>query len=265
MLFSAPRNRLDPFTFHNAFNLRELIFAPGREKPVPCPVFCRPKNLTVIQDHLSIWNVAKNQHRRWKNWLSEQARIVLEESAGRLNRAWAVDKKRRNSYPRNTDREFSLIHDRLGPNSRVSSRIEQHDQELPSPPPAPASLSDLLHEKTVKAIFEEQNGGSYEDALRLAIGGEPKGAAAWRKILQALNAAFLTRYYGDDFIPKPRVQFLHRNVLELAAVVEIDDVKYEALAEFFDDLCPCGERHKPDAVRKLRKRWQDRKPPTPEL
>lgn len=207
--------------------------------------------------------MAKNQH-RWKKLLSEQARTAFEESAGRLNRAWAVDKKNRNSYPRYTDREFSRIRHRLGLISRVSPGVEQHAEELPSPPVPPTRLSDLLHEKTIKAVFEDQNGGSYEDALRLAIGEDPRSAAAWRKILQAVDAAFRTRYYGDEFIPRPRVQFLHRNLLELAAIMEIDDVKYEALAEFFDDLCPCGERHKEDAVRKLRKRWQLRKPPTTE-
>jgi hypothetical protein len=179
----------------------------------------------------------------------------LNQSAQRLKWAWDTDKKYPKSYPLNTDFAFTEIHRQLSAGSRDSSQIQQQFRELPSPPPPPKSLSEIVHEKTIKAVYEQQNDGKYEDALKLAASGEREGAIAWRKILHAVNATYLIHTYGDEFIPRPRVQFLHRNLLEIADVVEMNDQTHEGIVEFLDDLCPCGERHEAETIRKLRRRW----------
>jgi hypothetical protein len=199
--------------------------------------------------------VGKDQH-RWKVSVSDQARFVLEESARRLKWAWEIDKNHPKSYPLNTDKAFSVVHAKLELDSGDRSGIQQQALELPSPPIPPKRLSELLHEKTIKAVYEKQNDGSYEDALKLATSGERKGHATWRKILQAVNAAYLIPYYGDEFIPRPQVHFLHRNLLDIADVVRISDLTHQGIAEFLDDLCPCGRRHEPETIRKLRMRWK---------
>lgn len=235
-----------------------LTIVAGRERTFSCPARAGPKNLTVPLGPPSILNVGINQH-RWKNWVSDEARIVLEELTSRLKWAWEADQDYPKSYPLNTDKAFSVIRAKLELRRRHRSGIQRRIQKLPRQTLPRKRLSKLLNEKTIKAVYENQNDGRYEDALKLAAAGEGKGFAAWRKIWHAINDAYLIHVYGDEFIPKPRVQFLHRNLLELADVVEMHDVKDEGVAEFFDDLCPCGKRHESEAIRKLRTRWARRK------
>jgi hypothetical protein len=168
-------------------------------------------------------NVARNQH-RWKRSVSDHARRVLEESAQGLKWAWETDKEYPKSFPINTHSAFAEIRSLLTKGSRDTSQIEQ--QTVPSPPPPPKRLSELVKERTIKAVYEHQNDGGYEDALELAASREMKGAIAWRKILHAVNAAYLISFYGLEFIPKPRVQFLHRNLLKIAEMVGMNDLTH---------------------------------------
>ena len=65
-----------------------------------------------------------------------------------------------------------------------------------------------------EAAYEDQNEGSYEDALIEARGGFGAGYRAMRKITRALDLAYLIIYQGIEQAPKPRVHFLHRSLLE---------------------------------------------------
>jgi len=66
--------------------------------------------------------------------------------------------------------------------------------------------------------------------------------------------AYVIIYYGLDSAPRPRVHFLHRELLDIVESEHLRDLSLEGIVEFLDDICPCGKKHKPDAVRKLRKR-----------
>lgn len=57
-----------------------------------------------------------------------------------------------------------------------------------------------------------------------------------------------------EFIPKPKVNFLHRELLAIAESLKLNELTTEGLAEFLDDLCPCGKTHNGEAIRKLTKR-----------
>ena len=206
--------------------------------------------------------VAPNQH-RWKLSVSEDTLRVLEDSAKRLKWAWAFDKKDPKLFPINADYVFAEIDEQLSKDSQEESPIKPQPRKLPTLPRPPKNFSALVDEKTIKAVYEQQNEGSYEGALKLAGSGGRRGTSAWRKIWLAANDAYLIRFYGIEFIPRPRVQFLHRRLLEIAEQIELSDLHHPGIAEFLDDLCPCGERHKPEAVRKLRKRRTGGKQPRP--
>jgi hypothetical protein len=75
-----------------------------------------------------------------------------------------------------------------------------------------------------------------------------------RKITRALDLAYLIIYQGIEQAPKPRVHFLHRSLLDIADSAHLRDLTPEGIVEFFDDVCPCGVKHRQDAIRKLRKR-----------
>jgi hypothetical protein len=202
--------------------------------------------------------VARNQH-RWKlSDISDDALRVLEDSEKRLKWAWAFDKKDPKSFPLNTDYVFAEIDEQLSKGSRHVSRSKPQTLNLPLLLRPPKRFSDLVDEKTIKAVYERQNEGGYEVALKLAASAGRKGTSAWRKIWLAASDAYMIRYYGIEFIPRPRVQFLHRKLLEIADATGVSDLTHEGVVEFLDDLCPCGEEHQSGAVRKLRKRWTRR-------
>jgi hypothetical protein len=208
------------------------------------------------------FEVATNQH-RWKLSVNGAARPVLEDLARSLKWAWETDNKDPKSYPINTHSVFAEIKTQLSEISRAKLQVKS---QTPKPLPAPSvprCLSDLVAERTIKAVYEDQNDGSYHAALKLAAYDHRKGASAWRKILLAVDAAYRIGVYGVEFIPRPRVHFLHRNLLKIADVVGMDDLTHEGMVEFLDDLCPCGEKHKAETIRKLRKRWTSGKQPKP--
>lgn len=174
---------------------------------------------------------------------------MLEEAARGLRWAWRVDGESPKKFPVNTWYMFIQIDEQLKniPMSRTGIKI-------PPPPPPPEKLSDLLQEPTIRAAYQDQHDGSYEDALRQAAKGQGEGYSAWRKIMRALDLAYVIMYQGLDFAPMPRVHFLHRSLLEVADSEHLCDLNLNGIVEFFEDVCPCGKKHQPDAIRKLRKR-----------
>jgi len=192
--------------------------------------------------------VGKNQH-RWKGEFFGSTR-GLEKAAEQLAWAWKHDKKQPNSYPTRT--YFSLCDIKEQLQGRLPSRA---GVKLPPPPPPPQRLSDLLREETVKALYEEQNEGSYEEALKEAASGKyDNGYKAWKRILRSVDAAYWVLFYGLEHGPKPKVNFLHRELLEIAKLAGRGDLNLEGIVEFLDDICPCGKGHRQDAIRKLRVR-----------
>jgi hypothetical protein len=194
-----------------------------------------------------------NQH-RWKQFLSDHVRRVLEKVAERLEWEWKTDMEDPKSYPMNTDYAFAQIKRQITEGSRGRTQIAQQTIELPPSLPPPTHLSELVDERTIRAVYEQQNDGTYQDALKLAVSGDSQGFSAWRKILHAVSTAYLIDRYGHELAPKPRIQFLHRKLLEIADVAGLKELTHQGIVEFLDDLCPCGKKHKVDAIRKLRQR-----------
>jgi hypothetical protein len=185
------------------------------------------------------------QH-RWKNNLDERLTAVFEDTAGYLKWAWQEDCKHPKSYPVNTAYAFVEIDREIADPNRKPKRVK-----LPRPR-IPKTLLELVDERAIKVIYEDQNTGSYEEAIKEAYGFS--GSRAWRKIWRAIDAAYFVRF-GDEHAPKPRVHFLHRRLLELANSEPLTGLTLVGLLGFLDDLCPCGEKHKPDAIRKLHDRF----------
>jgi hypothetical protein len=197
-----------------------------------------------------------NQH-RWKaSLVDEHASKALDGVADWLNWAWKEDMKSPKSYPLNTDYAFSEIRSRV--KQRALGKVKRI-RTLPAPPPPPKQLSELVFEGTIKSIYEEQNDGTYQDALKQASLGTTHAYRVWRKIWRAMDAAYQVNYFGVELAPVPRVHFLHRNLLEIARLVGLADLTHNGVVEFLDDVCPCGRSHKSEAVRKLRNRWTHRK------
>ncbi|SPE32803.1 hypothetical protein SBA2_700004 [Acidobacteriia bacterium SbA2] len=232
-------------------------FCPGHENHFPCPY--EMTSLTVLVGRALNPTVGKNQH-RWKNSLDDDMCRVLEDAAGRLEWTWEVDKKDPKSYPVNTINAFYEIRGWMEDCKRGERpEVEHKGLRLHKSRP-PKRFSELVDDSFIKIVYEDQNAGSYSDALRCAASGDRSAGRTFRKILNAVKGAYFIVHYGEHAAPKPRVHFLHRNLLEIADELQLSDLTPEGMAEFLNDLCPCGKNHKPDAIRKLRRRTVHHRP-----
>ena len=173
---------------------------------------------------------------------------LLDETASVLRDAWKRDARDPQHYPLDSTYIFGQIKTILrGDSKRKKIMIMKRTK--------PQRFSDLVSDEDVKFIFEDHNSGSYEDALVAVWEGQGKKSwTALRKILRAIENAYLLRYGGPEFLPAPRVHFLHRRLLEIADLAGLRDLTPAGIAEFLDDVCPCGKKHTGEAIRKLRKR-----------
>ena len=198
--------------------------------------------------------VQKNQHR----WLlsvrdrDPDTKIVKALKAFKedLKRAWMVDKEDPESFPINTGEAFFEIRKQLVKQPLDASRL--HLDLMPPLPSPPEQFLDLVDESEIETVFEQQNEESYKNALKLAMSGGRRGELIWRKILLAVDHAHFIKLHGPQVIPKPRIQFLHRELLKMTEPLGINDLTHEGIAEFLDDMCPCGIKHKSGTIRKLR-------------
>lgn len=191
-----------------------------------------------------------NAQHRWKEWLDERSITIIEGFAEDVKPAWKADSKYPRSYPRATEYVFSeTILDLRGRNVALKKR-----RRLPHGTPPPVKcFADLFYEPHIRWIYEDRHADSYDVALKTADlrrGGA--SSKALYKLMKAAETAFHVSMGGE--VPAPRNSFLHREFLELAKVLDLHKHRNAALAEFLEDLCPCGKAHKPEAIRKLRKR-----------
>lgn len=190
-----------------------------------------------------------NQH-RWKNSAIGQIQH-LENAARELKESWSIDGGDPRSYPFMSEIVLNELRDRIRNRPR-STKLPPAPE--PQPESEPETLMDLIEEKIVRAVYEDQNSGSYKAALKRASLGGKRGLAVWRKILRSIDRAYDIGIHGAEVAPMPRVHFLHRELLEIARLLKMDDLTSEGFVEFFDDMCPCGKKHHADAIRKLGQR-----------
>ncbi len=209
-------------------------------------------NLTDLEVGSEMLYVAENQH-RWKLSLATETCRLLEEFSEILAWAWGLDKQDQKSYPHNTGLAFHQIKNEIADSQSPQKEPQKrHGHKLLIGPPSAKTFPDLVKELAIKRVYEDQNAGQYKDALRRAARGDNK---IFRKILKAVDSAYVIRQRGAEAARPPRVHFLHRSLLELAELCGLNDLTDEGIVEFLEDMCPCGKVHQLDAIRKLRERW----------
>jgi hypothetical protein len=199
--------------------------------------------------------VTTNQH-RWKNSFREQSVAILEQLAAELRSTWAVDSETPKLYPFVTHDLFSGAKLRLVDEAKLrlvdKAPAKRKMGKLPPAGPRPKHFAALFGEKTIKAVYEDKYSDSYDEAIKLAGSGERGFGKAFHKLLKAAETAYLIGMGCE--IPAPRIHFLHRELLDIADLLDLDDLTNKGLEEFFEDLCPCRKKHNAEAIRKLRKR-----------
>jgi hypothetical protein len=201
--------------------------------------------------------VGNYQQENWKHWLSlsdDNVRQVLEDAAKTIAWAWGTDKRDfPKSYPANTGEVFFQIKEQIKEIRGFKKNVVRKATKIRFAPFAPKRFSELISDEPIRNIYETQNADRYEDALKRAACGDRR---TFRKLLKAADGAYMETIVGVDAMPKPRINFLHRHLLELAELSGlITDLTSAGMVNFLDDLCPCGKGHEEDAIRKYRKRW----------
>lgn len=190
----------------------------------------------------------------WAEWVeSEEVRHFLWKSKDWLKQAWKYDQDDPNSYPMNTYLALAEIENILTkprgprPRTRLSTKVK-----------IPRTLWELISERTVKAIWEDNHSGSFEEAIAQATPRHydevRKSQKVFRTIIRAIETAYDLDYVSWQILPRPKVKILHKGLNKIAKAAGIQDQTEAGFAEFLDDLCPCGLKNHREAVRKLASR-----------
>jgi hypothetical protein len=189
----------------------------------------------------------------WARYVeSSEVRNLLWKSVESLKVAWERDQEDPKTYPLNTS--FVLAEIRSGVTGQRAMRSVGHPR-IPKPP---KRLAELVSERTVKAIWEGNHSGRFEDAIARASATDYKNLnKSWKVfqgIIRAIESAYLVDYWGLELLQRPKVNILHKGLNEIANSAGIGDQTEEGFAEFLDDLCPCGLKKHREAVRKVSRR-----------
>ena len=119
----------------------------------------------------------------------------------------------------------------------------------------PKRLTELISEGIVKAVWEDNHSSRFEDAIMRAapkrFEDADKSWKVFQQIIRAMETAYLAKYWGVEFLAKPKADIMHKSLDEIAKAAGLKDLTEKGFAEFLDDLCPCGLRNHGEAVRKL--------------
>jgi hypothetical protein len=189
-------------------------------------------------------------------WLERTSRKrvqLLTRTTAQLRTAWRRDRAGSDGFPFNTAYLIGEVRARLqGGSPRRSLR-------LGAPKPKPLKqLGDILKEKTVRAVYEYLYEEPFSDAMRQLNAGYREGEQAFNQISEAVKVTLGVSWIGAEMLPKPRGNWLHRQLLEVAKAAHLGHLTNREMAEFFDDLCPCRSKHTRETIKKFRQRRASR-------
>jgi hypothetical protein len=82
--------------------------------------------------------------------------------------------------------------------------------------------------------------------LRVEKGGPPG------RIKGKIETALYFARVGEQPLPKPRANWLHRQILSFIQASTSEKFTDSELAELFDYFCPCSSGHNREAMKKFR-------------
>lgn len=174
---------------------------------------------------------------------------LLLESKEQIRQAWERDDYGTKCFPINT---ASLLYDiesklkGLRPRKRRRSR-KRKDIVLE----VATRLRDILPERTVQRVHEYLHEEPFREALA-ELSSTETFAKAFSRIRETIDHALYVDRDGYDILPKPRGNWLHRQMLSTLASAAPGKFSDSEMAELFDYFCPCGTKHNREAMKKFR-------------
>jgi hypothetical protein len=172
---------------------------------------------------------------------------LLLESKAQIRQAWDWDDQGTKGFPMNTSQLLYEIETRL--KGRRPRKRRKGLKGIRLKPPT--QLRDILPERTVYQVHEYLYEEPFKEALVDLYSADARSQALERirnTILNALTA----HQFGYEALPKPRGNWLHRQVLGVLAAAAPGKFSDLEMVKLFDYFCPCGTAHNREAMKKFR-------------
>jgi len=171
---------------------------------------------------------------------------LLLESKAQIRQAWDWDDHGTKGFPMNTAQLLYEIETRL---KGWRPRRRKH-RKLPYPK-APTRLHDILPESTVRQVHEYLHEEQFHEALAELQSADTQSRAL-NRIKETINNALYAEQHGYETLPKPRGNWLHRQVLGALTAAAPGKFSDSEMVKLFDYFCPCGTEHNRETMKKFR-------------
>jgi hypothetical protein len=181
-----------------------------------------------------------------KNVSKVNIRLLLE-SKDQINLAWDRDDRGTKRFPMNTahllyERGALLKGWRPRKNRKKGMRIRLKE---------PKCLGDILPDRDVEQIHEYLHEEPFREAL-IDLYSQEGHSRALKRITETVGAALFAVQHGYETLPKPRGNWLHRQILDVLTAAAPGKFSDRDMAKLFNYFCPCGAEHNREAMKKFR-------------
>jgi hypothetical protein len=171
---------------------------------------------------------------------------LLLESKELIRQAWGWDDHGTKSFPMNSGQLLYEIETSL-----KGSRPRKRHKEKGIVLRQATRLRDILPEKTVEQVHEYLHEEPFREALAELYSPADR-SRAFNRIKDTINNALYAEHFGYEALPKPRGNWLHRQVLSALTVAAPGKFTDSEMVKLFDYFCPCGIEHNREAMKKFR-------------
>src|SRR5437016_10985434 len=176
--------------------------------------------------------------------LSKGKMSLLLASREQIREAWHRDERGKKGFPLNTAHLLWELEARLKGEWRTRRiRFLAYSK-------APRGLRDILPEKVVRQVHEYLHEEPFQDALD-ELHSANAAPQARERIQNTLVTALEVQQVGEQVLPKPRGNWLHRQMLRTVRAATPEKFTDSEMAKLFDQLCPCGTKHNREAMKKF--------------
>jgi hypothetical protein len=175
---------------------------------------------------------------------------LLLESKEQIRQAWDSDDRGTKSFPMNTAHLLYGMEVKLkGLRPRRTQKSgRRHGRIIVK---EPTRLRDILSERTVEQVHEYLHEEPFREALAELLSPDNQSRALSR-IKDTISSALNAERYGYETLPKPRGNWLHRQVLAVLTAAAPGKFSDREMVKLFDYFCPCGTEHNREAMKKFR-------------
>jgi hypothetical protein len=174
---------------------------------------------------------------------------LLLESKEAIKQAWNWDDQGTKNFPVNTGQALYEIETSL--KGSRPSRKRRNSRNKGIVPRQAARLADILPESTVEQVHEYLHEEPFREALAELYSPEGR-SRAFNRIKDTISNALNAEHYGYETLPKPRGNWLHRQLLRALTAAAPGKFTDSDMVKLFDYFCPCGSEHNREAMKKFR-------------